>query len=297
MTVLVIGGSGFIGSHILAVAAAHRNVVGTFLSNQRQATGGKWELLDVRDAASVKKVITSVAPDIVIQVCGTKSIEYCDAEPEEAHRVHAEGTRHVVDACQQLGARLVYISTDCVFDGQKSSYSEQDPVCPFNVYGRVKQIGEQIVLNSGLEAMVIRASLLFGWRQAGQATNFVLLVLTALAASRPMPAAINLFNTPLEIAPAAGAMTQLALGQARGIFHIGGHDRISRYDFAVATAEIFGLDAHLVQAVEDTSGLRQSNSCLAMTKTETLLHTRLEGVKSGLARMAQAEPGKQLEES
>jgi len=287
LKVLVVGGSGFIGSHVMAMVAAQHSAVGTFFSNPNiQVADCRFEHMDVRDATSVARVLGRVSPDAVIQVCGTKNIEYCQANPQEAWRIHAEGTRHVVQACRQYEIRrLVYVSTDCVFDGQKRFYSEDDPTHPFNVYGRVKREGEQIVLDSGLDAIVIRASLLFGWRKPGQANNFVLLVRDALMAGHVIPAAINLFNTPLEIASASEAITHLAMSQHHGIFHVAGRDRVSRYDFAVAIAQTFGLDVSLLQPVEDTSGLRQPNSCLSVAKTEAILNVRFEGVKEGLVRM------------
>jgi len=292
MKILVIGGSGFIGSHILAVlVAAQRSAVGTFFSNLHiQVVGCGFEQLDVRDVASTVGVVTRVDPSVVIQVCGTKSVEYCAANPQDAWRIHVEGTRHVVEGCRQQGARLVYVSTDCVFDGQKSFYSEEDAIRPFNMYGRVKWEGERLVLDSGADAIVIRASLLFGWRQPGQPGNFVLSVLDSLTAGRRMSAATNLFNTPLEITQAAEAIVRLALSQHQGIFHVAGRDRISRYGFAVAVAETFGLDASLLQPVEDASGLRQPNSCLSVAKAEAALNIRFEGVKEGLVRMIQRAP-------
>lgn len=290
MRVLVFGGSGFIGSRILAVFAAQHHAFGTYFTNIVQLPGCSFESCDVRNRDAVIGLVKRIEPDIVVQVCGTKNIEFCAANPQDARRVHVTGTEHVVEACQQYGARLVFVSTDCVFDGQKFSYTEQDLTHPFNQYGYVKREGEQIVLTSGLDVIVIRASVLFGWRQRGQASNFALLVLKALMAGCPFSAATNLFNTPLEIEPGADAIARLALGQYRGIFHVAGCDRISRYGFALRVAKFFGLDASLVLPMEDTSGLRQPNSCLSVAHTEAALQVRFEGLDDGLVRMVSHRP-------
>jgi dTDP-4-dehydrorhamnose reductase len=288
MKILVIGGSGFIGSHVLGYLSTHDNAVGTFFSNAQIAIPGcDFEPMDVRNRTSVMEMVDRIKPTIIIQVCGTKSIEFCQANPGEARMVHTEGTRNVVEACLRYGIRLAYVSTDCIFDGNKSSYTEEDPTRPFNVYGRVKRDGEEIIQNSGLNAIVIRTSLLFGWRRNScQVGNFVISVYDTLKSRGSFDAPINLFNTPLEISPAAQSIAELSLSRYQGIFHVAGNTRISRYDFAVKAADILGPERSSLRPITDISGLRQPNSCLSVSKTEAILNIRFEDVEEGLRRMA-----------
>lgn len=292
MRIIVLGGSGFIGSHILERVITQHHAFGTFFSNPHIPVAGcGFERMDIRDFDSVLKVLAKTKPDMVVQVSGTQNIEYCAANPQEALQIHAEGTRNVVRACQEVGIRrLVYISTDCVFDGENDFFSEDALTHPFNVYGHVKLAGENAVLDSGLDPLVIRASILFGWRKPGQASNFALRVWSALTEGYTIPAATNLFNTPLEITPATDVITRLSLGQYQGIYHVAGRSRISRYEFAIAVAEIFGLNTSLVLPVSDITKLRQPNSCLAVNKVESLLNIHLETLQDGLHRMAKQNP-------
>lgn len=288
MKILVIGGSGFIGSQVMDFLSPHHTVVGTFFSNWQTALPGcQFEQLDIRDRDSVMILGDRIKPDVIIQVCGTKSMEFCETNPDEARIIHTEGTRHVVEACLRYGIRLAYVSTDCVFDGNKPLYTEEAPTNPHNVYGRVKRDGEDIIKNSGINFIVIRASLMFGWRRSiRQAGNFVLSVYKTLKAGDFFSAASNLFNTPLEISSAARIVARLSLSQHKGIFHVAGNTRISRYDFAVQAAQILGLERSWIRPIFDNSGLRQPNSCLSVSKTETILGCRFEGVDEGLRRMS-----------
>jgi len=273
-------------------------VTGTFFSNsQIEIPGCTFEQADIRDPASITSVCKKVRPRLIIQVCGTKSIEFCEAYPGEAKKIHTEGTQHVVEACLSLntGTRLAYISTDCVFNGKKQSYTEEDQTDPFNYYGHVKRDSEEIIINSGLNFIVIRTSLLFGWRRCNrQACNFVISVYKALNSGEVFSAAANIFNTPLEISHAARAVAALALGRDEGIFHVAGNTRISRYDFAIKSAEILRLDPSYLRQAIDNSGLRQLNSCLSVKKTESSLNIRFEKVEEGLKRMAAQSPSNEV---
>ncbi len=298
MRILVLGGSGAIGSHVLAELASQHDSTGTYFSNHAiRVPGAPLIQLDVRDARCLQSVLRTNRPDLVIQSCGTKDIEFCQDNPSAAWQVHVEGTRHVAAACMQLGCRLAYVSTDCVFDGNKLFYTEEDVTNPFNEYGRVKHEGERIVLASGLNAIVIRASLLYGWRRPGQASNFALNVLDALSNDRPFFAAPNLFNTPMEITCAARAIAAAAVSTHQGRLHLAGKDRVSRYDFALEAAHAFALDTTRLHSRNDVSGLRQPNSCLDVTKAETLLHLRFEGLRAGLKRMSEQRSTLNLEDN
>jgi dTDP-4-dehydrorhamnose reductase len=105
-----------------------------------------------------------------------------------------------------------------------------------------------------------------------------------------MEAATNLFNTPLEITPAAIAIAKAAMSEYQGVLNVAGCDRLSRYAFALAVAKAHGLDCALVRPVEDASGLRQPNSCLNVAKAEAVLNTHFEETHVGIARMARTRP-------
>ncbi len=299
MRVLVIGGSGFIGSHVLAyISAQHHTALGTFYENPDvQVADCGHQQLDVTDRTAVHGLVSDFRPDIVILVCGSQNIELCSGmdgqenEAEKAWTVHVDGTRNTVEACQRHACRLAYVSTDCVFDGSKPFFSEADACNPFNAYGRMKRRAEEIIEASSLNHVIIRLSLTFGWRRhPKQFYNYALRVLDQLSQDNGVVvAASNLFNTPIEVTTAADAISRIALIRNEGVFHVASRDRIrdsiSRYEFARAVAAAFGYAPTRVVPSEDTSGLRQRNSCLSVDLAESVLGKQLESFADGLRHM------------
>jgi dTDP-4-dehydrorhamnose reductase len=294
MRVLVIGGSGFIGSHVLEYLSAEHTPLGTFYENPDvHVEKCGHQRLDVTDRTAVHGMVSDFRPDIVFLVCGSQNIELCSGlngrmnEAERAWTVHVDGTRNTVEACQSHGRRLAYVSTDCVVDGSKPVFSEADACNPFNAYGRMKRRAEKIIEVSSLNHLIIRVSLTFGWRRhPKQFNNYALRVLDQLSEKNGVVvAAENLFNTPIEVTAAADAISNIALRADKGVFHVASQDRISRYDFARAVAATFGYAPTRVVPSEDTGGLRQRNSCLSVDLAESVLGKQLESFADGLRCM------------
>src|SRR5581483_5276147 len=102
-----------------------------------------WHALDVTDQRAVTAALAASRPAVVIHAAAMADVDACEREPERAEAVNARGTAHVADACASLGARLIYVSTDYVFDGEAGPYREDDPPQPLSVYGRTKLAGER----------------------------------------------------------------------------------------------------------------------------------------------------------
>ena len=162
--VFVTGASGFIGSRLCHCALKNCYVEGTFLTNMHvRENGCSYYKLDVRNHNDVQLLIKSIKPDVVVHIAGTKDIQFCEKNPDIAMHVHRDATRNIAIVCKNINSRLIYISTDCVFGGEKEKYIEDDSTGPINVYGRVKLGGEKAILSTINNAVIIRASLLFGW--------------------------------------------------------------------------------------------------------------------------------------
>ncbi len=288
IAVLVTGASGFIGTRVVTCLSQMWTTVGTWFTNKAISGAGCESFqLDVRELDQVLDLIAKrLKPGVIVHIAGTKDIEFCQTYPSEAWQLHVEGTKNIVNACQKIGARIVYISTDCVFNGEKERYAESDPTQPFNTYGATKSAGEQIVINSGLQSLIIRVSLLFGWSLPGQASNYALKVLESLTEGKNVEAPTNLYNTPVLIDDAAEIIARLAMDYSLdGTIHLAGKDRINRYEFARLTARVFGFDKRRVLPVLDYTGLRQPNSCLDCQKLEGLMGKQMPGIEESLEHM------------
>jgi dTDP-4-dehydrorhamnose reductase len=175
--------------------------------------------------------ITRANPDIILHVGAYTNVDQAEHDPQQAHAVNAQGTRRVAQAAKTLKARLIYVSTDYVFDGTKASpYLEQDPPHPLNQYGQTKYEGEEAVLALCPDGLVVRTAWLFGH----DGKNFVKTIMR-LAEERPVLEIVaDQRGCPTYADDLAGALQQLATSNLRGICHVTNTGDCSWYEFAQA---------------------------------------------------------------
>ena len=278
MKVLVTGGSGLLGKALLREASAQDiAIVGTYNSNP--CAGGIE--VDITQSAQVRAAIQSVAPDCVIHTAAFTDVDRCEAETRRAWRVNALGTKNVVEASREFDARVIYISTDYVFDGENGPYSEEDLTHPINVYGQSKLAGERFTLVDPHNA-VARVCVLYGPRKP----NFVTWVIDSLRANRHIHVVNDQYGTPTYVGNCALALLRMCERRLTGIYHVSGREQLNRYDFARAIADIFGLNEKLI-SVTTTDRLQQRarrpmNSSLRVQKAERALEMHMADVHEGL---------------
>jgi dTDP-4-dehydrorhamnose reductase len=278
MKVLITGASGLLGTALLREAPKSGvTVVAGY--NRHTLQGGVQ--MNITKFDEVETAIRRVAPDSVIHAAAFTDVDACEAEPQRAWEVNALGTKHVTDACDKHGAKVVYISTDYVFDGENGPYSEEDPTHPINIYGESKLAGEQFALSHPHNA-VARVCVLYGLEKP----NFVTWVINALRTNTPINVVSDQINTPTYAGSCARALLRLCELDLSGVYHVAGREQISRYAFAREIADVFGLDKKLIN-VTTTDTLKQQarrpmNSSLDVAKAEQALGLRLANVREGL---------------
>jgi dTDP-4-dehydrorhamnose reductase len=194
---------------------------------------------DLADPASESQ-IREAKPDIILHVGAYTNVDQAEREPERAYAVNAQGTRRVAQAAQAAKARLIYVSTDYVFDGTKTTpYDEQDTPHPLNHYGRSKYEGEQAVLTLCPNGLVVRTAWLFGH----EGPNFVKTIMR-VAQERPVLEVVDdQRGCPTYAEDLAQALSQLALSDLRGICHVTNSGHCSWYEFAQAIVRLTGAAA------------------------------------------------------
>ena len=234
MRVAVVGASGQLGSALVQVLEGA----------QLQTVSLGHERVEVTRAANVTAVLEQEHPDVVVNTAAFHKVEECEREPGRAFEVNALGALNVARACQALGARCVYVSTDYVFDGTKSEpYTEEDTPKPVNVYGASKLAGEHLVLQTCPDALVVRVASLFGGRGArGKGTNFVLTMLDRAHRGEPLRVVNDIRMSPTYTLDAAEAILQLIERGVVGVFHVVNEGRCTWYEFARKIVEISGLE-------------------------------------------------------
>lgn len=229
---LVTGAGGQLGRAVVAEAQARPGVSVVGLSRTE---------LDVEDAASTRLVLATRAPTAVIHCGAWTDVDGCEKDPERADRVNGHGTAYVAEACRALRARLVYVSTDFVFDGQGTEpYPIDAPTAPISAYGRSKLLGEQAVLRDGDPGFsVVRTSWVFG--PGGR--NFPAAILARARSGEPLEVVDDQVGSPTYTIDLAAALCDLAtLADAPGgIYHGSNEGSCSWHRFAVDLLQAAGL--------------------------------------------------------
>ena len=190
----------------------------------------RFELTDL----NLAEKIVEQRPETIIHAAAYTDVDGCERDPDAAFRVNAQGTRFVAEAAAKIGARVVYISTDYVFDGIKSEpYNESDSVNPLNVYGRSKLQGEEAVLSACPDSLVVRTSWLYGVHRK----NFVKTILQLAAKQPEIRVVSDQQGSPTYARELAVVIAGLLRHGAQGIVHAGGEGGCSWHEFASAILE------------------------------------------------------------
>jgi len=234
--VLVIGAKGMLG----------RDLVKVLYSTFRTDKHSDWEVLewdideiDIREEKTTVTKIESFHPEIVINVAGYTDVNGCESNEEEAFAVNAEGMKHVALGALQCRAKVVYLSTDYIFDGKKREpYLEDDPPNPLNVYGRSKWKGEQYVRELLEDALIIRTQWLYG--RFGN--NFVSSILRQGREKKVLSIVNDQIGSPTYTVDLSEAISVLLKYDARGVFHVTNSDLCTWYTLGQAILKLSGME-------------------------------------------------------
>lgn len=242
---LVTGASGFLGWHLCRAAQAAWQVEGTYHRHApQQLPGVTLHAIDLGELDAIAPWLETLAPAAVIHSAALSQPNRCEQNPAQSYRVNVEATRVLAEFCGQHQIPFVFTSTDQVFDGQSPPYGETSPPSPINLYGHHKAEAEALVQDLHPTAAICRLPLLYG-PPSPTAECFLQGFLRTLKAGRPLNLFTDEFRTPAYIEDVAAGLL-LALEQAPGLLHLGGPERLSRHDFGLRMAEVFGFDPALL---------------------------------------------------
>jgi dTDP-4-dehydrorhamnose reductase len=288
MRLLITGGSGLLGSRVTKLAPQEHKVTATYNRSKIEADYPLVSL-DITKREDVLSLVSELNPDAVIHCAALTNVDYCEDHKEEAMLVNARATGYLSEACERAGAKMLYVSTDFVFDGEKGMYSEEDEVNPINHYGFSKLEGEKEVLACS-DYAIARASVLYGWN-VQRRLNFVTWVIDRLEKGKEVNIVTDQYASPTLADDAAEAFLRIIERGKKGVFHTAGGERINRYDFARKIAEVFSLKEELINPItsEDLkqTAMRPMDSSLNVRKAERELGIKMMTVREGLERMGE----------
>lgn len=297
MRLLVTGGSGYVGAGILRRTPHEWQIAATYFTHPIERASVAFFCVDVRNADAVNHVFNEFRPDVVIHTAAQMS-------GEAMMTTNVDGTRHVAHAAQRIGARLIHLSTDVVFDGEHAPYDETAVPAPITPYGESKARAEQVVRAEHPRALIVRTSLVYGFAPMDPRTR------QTLAGEMPR-LFTDEYRCPIFIDDLADALVELAVsvrafsakqspmsdweiassenrprnGSERlSILHVAGPQRLSRYEFGLKLARALRVEPKFVPAPSASSPTPRPRDCtLDIARAQKILRTRLRGVDEVLA--------------
>ena len=270
---LVTGAGGFFGANAGAFLNGRVESVGAFRSLAASSLFGTNVSIDLRSGSSIYEVVDAVRPDVVVHAAALASHEACESDPALAQLVNEESTKHLARACTDVGAKLVYLSTDAVFDGSRGNYTEKDATNPFSVYGTTKLLGEQAALAIHEDVLIARTNF-FGWSPSGTRSILEFFV-NALRSGQQVSGYTDFVVSSLYVQDLLSAIYDLVGSGRRGVVHLGASNALSKYHFGVQVASQFGLDAELISPVTAAVGGHANSRARDLSLNTSLMESCL----------------------
>lgn len=237
---LVTGASGFLGWHLCQLAKQQWDVYSTYFFHQIEISGVSLLKVDLRDFQALKQLFQQVQPSAVMHTAAQSSPNYCQTHPEESYEINVMTSLNIAGLCADYDIPYIFTSTDLVFNGLNPPYRETDPVSPVNAYGEQKVRAEGEILARYPQATICRMPLMFGMATP-TATSFMQPFMQTLKEGKELALFTDEFRTPASGKTAAQGLLMVLEKQVQGIIHLGGKERVSRYDFGRLLVEVFQL--------------------------------------------------------
>ncbi len=245
MHILVTGANGLIGSRVVARLGARGHTVVALGRGPRRLAAGDYRSVDLTDESALVATVKAANPEIVINPGSMTDVDGCETAASEAFKVNGVAPGVLASCCSDVGAHLVHVSTDYVFDGEAGPYTEDDIPNPRGVYALTKHIGEQGVRALARSWTIARTAVVYGWPPAGR-PNFGSWLLGALRKGEPIRLFEDQSVSPSLASSVADQLVELAENRHQGIWNVSGAAVVNRLQFGRALCAEFGLDARSI---------------------------------------------------
>ena len=252
--VLLTGASGFLGWNFCKQVSTNYELVGTYFRNKPPDIDINWVKINLLDTSEISKLIDRVQPDIVVHLAAIANTAFCEEHPALSHHINVYTTIALAEASKKIGIPMIFSSTDLVFNGNSAPYAEDDFSYPLSQYGLQKQMAEESLLSDFEHVFVARLPLMFG-ETPTYTSNFYTQTIKNLQEGEPVRAFIDEYRTMISANVASTWLQKLieyALDttpreeEKERLFHLGGSESCSRYEFALKMVKAFGLNKELL---------------------------------------------------
>ncbi|MDP2338406.1 MAG: NAD(P)-dependent oxidoreductase [Bacteroidota bacterium] len=297
MKLLITGVNGFVAGSVLAHAKGKWEIHGIgrseSLANEPELI---YHTLDLLDDEKFADIFNKIRPDSVIHTAAMANIDTCQKNKEMAERVNVGITKTLVRLCQESGSKMVFCSTDAVFDGTKGDYTESDAPRAVNFYAETKIKAEQSVLSASDKNVVARLALVMGLPVIGKGNSFLADTIGKLEKGIQVPFPVNEIRTPIDVITLGSALVELAGNQFGGIIHLSGCTKINRYQMALEIAKTLGYSSELILSVDSNAmegrAPRSNDVSMYNSLARQILKTPMRTLSEGLELTLNFKPAK-----
>jgi dTDP-4-dehydrorhamnose reductase len=251
-SLLIVGGSGFIGQHL---AEAARTSWKVHVADQSlQGSGDSLHPIDITNTEGVRRLCAEIRPSAVVNLAAISDIDRCEREPSQAKAVNIQGAESVAAECARLGSRLVFLSSAAVFDGLKHGYKEDDPPKPLSIYGQTKAEAEKAIRQVLPSAVVMRPALVLGYSHSKGTNALLNKWVDRWSQGKPVTVPSEEYRNPIDAPALAKIILFLAEHPAsNGVYHVGALDSVSRNEIAQKVAKELGYSLSLIIPQQESS--------------------------------------------
>ncbi|MES2387994.1 MAG: SDR family oxidoreductase [Bacteroidota bacterium] len=293
--VLVTGSNGLLGQKLVALLQTRPGyeVIATARGENRfNSPHGPFEYysLDITNSAQVFDLLSTLAPDYVVNTAAMTNVDQCETERKECRNLNVDSVSYLAEACAALNVFLLHLSTDFIFDGINGPYDEQAEALPLSFYGQSKLDAEEVLINSPLKWAIARTVLVYGIAQDMSRTNIILWVKKSLEDGKTINVVDDQWRTPTLAEDLALGCFLILKHDATGIFNISGKDFLTPYEMAIATANYFNLDKSLINKTDGSKftqpAKRPPRTGFIIDKARNVLGYEPHSFDEGIAELA-----------
>ena len=241
--IILTGASGFLGWHFLKKYAEEYEIIGIYSSNKwtefKNVTWVKFDFLNPKNSSAFYNFLEKEKPDWVLNFAAAANPNFCEENPETSKTLNRNLPIALSNSCFHLGIKLLHCSTDLVFDGESTHYPETAPTNPISVYGHDKSTADFHILKTNKNAIVARLPLMFGLNPNG--AGFFHNWIEKLKSGEKLFAFTDEFRTAASCKRVVQGIHLLIKKEENGLFHLGGLEKVSRFDFAKRLAQFLKI--------------------------------------------------------
>jgi len=282
---LIIGGSGFLGGHLLYQAKRSYHVTATYFQHKYEIEDINWIKFDLSSTENFEKLLEIAQPDIIIQAAAISSVDECEIQKDAAFSINVKANKELAQLANKYRYRFIFVSSDMVYDGSQGNYSENDTVNPINYYGLTKIWAEQEIKNSCGNYVIGRAALIYG-KPITNMNSFSEQIHRMTSMNQQVRLFTDQYRTPVLVDNLAESLLELGEHSFVGTINLGGSQRINRYQFGMEMAKIYQFSSELLIPTSmfsfETKARRPQDVSLDISLAKSFLKTKSIDINEGL---------------